>query len=102
MPLVAKGRRELGTGKRKPNGEEEKSKEEETLAEEDESFVLVSNIPSSWHTHHLRYIDASEKTFDFDTFNIRWSKSKLQNCLDMNLNSLPTIDQFQTFQETLQ
>ena len=54
MPLVAKGQRELGTGKRKPNEEEEKDKEKETVAEQDESFVLVSNIPSSWHTHHLR------------------------------------------------
>ena len=56
MPLVARGQRELGTGKRQQNEEEkkEKNQEEETLAEEDESFVLVSNIPSSWHTHHLR------------------------------------------------
>ena len=54
MPLVAKGQRELGTGKRKKKEEEEKDKEKETVAEQDESFVLVSNIPSSWHTHHLR------------------------------------------------
>ena len=56
MPLVAKGQRQLGIGKSKPNDEEEKEKkeEEETIVEGDESFVLVSNIPSSWHTHHLR------------------------------------------------
>ena len=55
MPLVAKGQTKLGKGKSIPNDEEKKenSKEEET-AKEDESFVLVSNIPSSWHTHHLR------------------------------------------------
>ena len=56
MPLVAKGQTKLGQGKSKPNDEEKKetnNKEEETV-EEDLSFVLVSNIPSSWHTHHLR------------------------------------------------
>ena len=55
MPLVAKGQTKLGKDKSKQNDEEKKenSKEEKT-AEEDESFVLVSNIPSSWHTHHLR------------------------------------------------
>ena len=51
MPLVAKGQKELG--KSKQNDEEEKNNTEETV-KEDESFVLVSNIPSTWHTHHLR------------------------------------------------
>ena len=53
MPLVAKGQKGLGKGKSKLIDEEEEeiSKEEN---EEDKSFVLVSNIPSSWHTHHLR------------------------------------------------
>ena len=53
MPLVAKGQKELGKGKSKQNDEEEKNNTEETV-KEDESFVLVSNVPSTWHTHHLR------------------------------------------------
>ena len=51
--MVAKEQKELGRGKSKPNDEEEKNITEEA-AEEDESFVLVSNIPSTWHTHNLR------------------------------------------------
>ena len=56
MPLVAKGQTKLGQGKSKSNDEEKKetNKEEEETAEKDQLFVLVSNIPSSWHTHHLR------------------------------------------------
>ena len=53
MPLVGKGQKELGRGKSKPNDEEEKTNTGEA-AGEDESFVLVSNVPSTWHTHNLR------------------------------------------------
>ena len=53
MPLVAKGPKKLGTAEEEQNG---KAKAQEVENEEkDESFVLVSNIPSSWHTHHLRW-----------------------------------------------
>ena len=53
MPLVAKGPKKLGTAEEEQNG---KAKAQEVENEEkEESFVLVSNIPSSWHTHHLRW-----------------------------------------------
>ena len=53
MPLVAKGPKKSGTAEEEQNG---KAKVQEVENEEkEESFVLVSNIPSSWHTHHLRW-----------------------------------------------
>ena len=50
--LVPKAPKKLGTAEEEQNG---KAKAQEVENEEkEESFVLVSNIPSSWHTHHLR------------------------------------------------
>ena len=54
MPLVAKGQKGLGKGKSNPIAEEEGEINKEEGEEEDKSFVLVSNIPPSWHTPHLR------------------------------------------------
>merc|ERR1719391_1824278 len=78
MPLVAKGQTKFGQSKSKPNDEETKetTKEEETV-KEDLSFVLVSNIPSSWHTHHLRrhFSDWVEDE-SFTTFHFRHRPEK--------------------------
>ena len=52
MPLVANGPKKLGTAEEEQNGKANAPEVENE--EKEESFVLVSNIPSSWHTHHLR------------------------------------------------